>query len=341
MFLAYFNVKESRFFSYVATITILAMTATILIKFIPLASVLQFAFRLMVIIGFCLSITAGLATQYLSDTNKDKSLLIVLGVILVILLDFWGANSFQMTGQPTENFINPSEEVIALKQISYDTDTFLVFAPFAQADYMYTNHFSLGFDWAGYRQGASAIIHKEYTNTAHTFINDLQTNNVNDLINQTQRLGYYGVKYITLPCGSIIEKFIKPTYGDVAFNSILGTTYCNYINPYFSKLIVSEFGEVSNEKFSIDKILFTVNNNQTSKILVKMFNFKDHWIVTEDGKEIGIWTSYPEYILIRGISEGRHNIEITYCSTILQKVTKIISIITLIGLLYIRFKENR
>jgi hypothetical protein len=294
------------------------MTAPILIKFIPLASVLQFSFRLMVIIGFCLAIIAGLAANYLSNLKPEKSLFICLGVILVIILDFWGANSFQMTGQPNENFINPPAAIDALKTLRYDSEYFLVFSPFTQSDYMYTGHYQMGFAWAGYRQGAGGVIHKEYTDTTNEFLSG-------NTSLAMEKMGYFGVKYFVLPCND----GLKPI--EVYSNNY----FCTYKNPHFTSLIVGDKNTPINFKIENGKITFLTSGNASS-YLIKIFNF--HRKAYINGLSIPISEAYPQYMAIN-VPQGNYEVELRYERTGLQIITLSISLLTLFALIYMRFKK--
>jgi hypothetical protein len=327
--IALVKIKESRFYVGVAVLSILIILFPFVLQFIPLASVLQFVFRLLVVVGFCVAVCSGLAGAWLADRKPEKSTLIVIGLILFILLDFMGANNFHMTGQPTENFINHPAAVDALKQLKEDPDYFLVFSPFTQADYMYTGHWQMGANWAGYLQGSLPKIHKLYSDLNDAFINELQIGNLNKTLEISNVMGQIGVKYIVLPCINDLDKYYKMQYNN--------GQYCVYDNPYATPIITSEYGEVFNEKFNTNKIIFDVENQNNSIIVIKIGNF--HWRGFIDGKEVPITEIYPNYMSIESL-KGKHNVELVYKSTNLQTTTLLISIISLVGILYMLFNHK-
>jgi hypothetical protein len=240
-----------------------------------------------------------------------------------------GANNFHMTGQPTENFINHPAAVDALKQLKEDPDYFLVFSPFTQADYMYTGHWQMGANWAGYLQGSLPKIHKLYSDLNDAFINELQIGNLNKTLEISNVMGQIGVKYIVLPCINDLDKYYKMQYNN--------GQYCVYDNPYATPIITSEYGEVFNEKFNTNKIIFDVENQNNSIIVIKIGNF--HWRGFIDGKEVPITEIYPNYMSIESL-KGKHNVELVYKSTNLQTTTLLISIISLVGILYMLFNHK-
>jgi hypothetical protein len=321
----------SRFFAYLSLLTILIMLSAFLTNLVPLISLLQFSTRLMLVAAFSLSIVAGTSAKALTKfaRKKQHELVLISIIVAIILIDFAPGNKFHWISQPNENFINNPSQIDVLKQISAEPGYFMVFTPSAQMAYAYHKKFEMGFDWEGFREGAIKDVHDTYTKDAFSFIDSLNKGDINNTLETSERLGYYGVKYIVLPCIKGLDRIYEIKYTNNAF--------CAYKNPHFSELAVIDKGTINNTLFNMDEITFSSNSDGDSKITLKVSDLEEHWHAYVDGKETKINDVFPKFMQI-GVEKGFHKIEFKYKSTKTQTITRFISFFTLLILIAYYFE---
>jgi len=249
------NSNSYKYFSGLAIGSLLLMIFPFLLNLMPLASVLQFSFRLLLITGFALSMVAGIIGKNLADKIPDKSTIIVIVICAIIVIDFFPANSFAWTDTSTENFINEPAQVEVLKALKNVPGYFVVLAPLAQVDYMYHGHYSLGWGWAGFRQGALPYIWKDYSSNTEKLINMMRLNNFSEKDELLKTFGFYGVRFIVMPC-----------FPDMGEPAISNGKYCAFENEYFRPLVE---GDVVSVDFDIDEIEIYARGD----VLVKVANY--------------------------------------------------------------------
>lgn len=323
----FYKNKLSRFFSYLSIFLLIALLTTFIVNVIPLIFLIQIPIRLMLILGVSLSLVAGTTAKAISEKfqlNNSLKLGILILISLLIITDFAPSNEFYWIKQSNDLFVNDPAQVDVLRQISNEPGYFSVFAPFTYMAYDYHKKFELGFDWEGFKQGVVGAVYKNYTKDASDFINGLEKNNVNKSIVATANMGYYGVKYIVMPCVKNFE-----TAYPLAYNSSYA---CAYNNVFYTPLIMSSNGTIDNIKFDINKISFKSSSDQPVQILVKVSDFEGHWHAYVDGKETSIFDMWPKYMVINS-PQGVHEVEFKYKNTNLQIFTKIISLLSLIALI--------
>ncbi len=345
--------KFARFFAITAAFFIAAMLIPFIVNLLPLGRLLQFEFRLSVIIGMSLAFVAGVSAKALlgmlrlnSDKKEKNSknsasknlnssntkLIILVAIAALIIIDFYPANNFYWVSQKDDYFINNPAQVAVLTAISDEPGNFMVFTPTAQMAYAYHKKFELGFDWEGFREGAVSAIHSNYTTDAFAFINSLQAGKLNDTLKTADRLGYYGVKYIVLPCIPELDKVYAVKYTNNA--------YCAYENRYFRPLVEIENGTITKTTFNLDAISSQSSSKTDTSVLFKVADFAGHWIAYVDGQKTITNKVFPQFIEVN-IPKGNHRIDLKYESTNIQIISRIISGLALIAIIMFAFKKER
>ncbi len=330
--------RMARFFLMMSVFLILAMMTQLLMGILPLVSVVGFTFRFLVPVGVGLSLVAGASAKAVAgmvNAKKNAKLIAVIAIAAVIAIDLYpGVNSYYWVDQPTENFINHPAAVDALRKISGEEGHFLVFSPLVQGAYMYHGHFEMGHDWEGFREGAIKETHLNYTDTWSRYVASLQKGDGNQTNELSKTLGHYGVRYIALPCIDGLDSIYGVAYTNGA--------YCIYRNPYERPLVeFSGNGTFRNLEFRQDgDVRFDISLESDSYVLLKVTHFEGHFKAYVNGVRTEIYDAYPKYMQIM-VPRGNHKVEFEFVNTPLQKVTKAISVVTLLALATVYFGWHR
>lgn len=331
--------KTARFFAAASLSFIAAMAIPAIVNLLPLGRLLQFEYRLLIIVGMSLAFVAGTSSKAIigmlglnnkkgNSGNNNTKLVIIVAIAALIVIDFYPANNFYWISQKDDYFINNPAQIDVLNAISKEPGDFIVFTPTAQMAYAYHKKFELGFDWEGFREGAISAVHSNYTTDAFAFIEDIKSGDFNKTLKVADRLGFYGVKYIVLPCIPGFDSTYQVKYTNNAF--------CVYENKYFRPLIEMENGTIAKASFDMDEISFDSSSGIDTGILVKVANFAGHWNAYVDGQKIPINNVFPQFIEIH-VPKGDHNIQLKYENTPVQTISRTISALALIAIMMFGF----
>lgn len=337
-------------FVLLAILCIFIATNTWVLKIVPFSELVSYTQYFILVAIVILSILAAIGIYSLSKINKNSSYLIILIPLILFVVDVYPAQStYNWSNLPIEQYLNNNQILEAYNFIKNQSGLFRVYSVVGEISYMYTEKQEIGLEWTGFREGAF----KPIRSLTDELLNSIR-NNISD-VRSNQLLGYMGTKYHIYPCLQNFDKNFKKIFTNDAT--------CIYENPYFEPIVESprkiiksdtpQFlekqsavvlekcetnciddvkpTEIENITFEPEKITFRTNGK--GYVLVKSAYFKPHWHAYVNNKEVQIRLAWPYYMLIE-VPEGASDVIFKYQTNINHIAGWLISILTVIALIY-------
>lgn len=349
--------KHKNFFAITSGICLLLTIFTLPLKLLPYL-LIDYSIYFTLIALVPLSIMAAYGARGLAKLTPQPALILLI-LVGITAVDLYPAiTEYNWVEQSSDNFVNPPQLIEVWREISKLPGDFRVHSPLGQVPFMYHKKYEVGTTWMGFREGALKPIRQ----ITDQFEEEFKSN---PLGNKSRNvMEYFGVQHLVLQCNPQIEQ----TYP----LAIQGNGVCSYrvngaplVSPITTltrtdedilqrsiqpteAVIVEPCQEdcslevpganITNINWQPESISFQAQADSPALLIVRSAYFsKRHnaYINNEPAKITQVW---PKYMLIEA-PKGTSTIEIKYESNTTHYLAKLISLLTLLIILYL-IKKN-